>query len=70
MMKGSWKTTYAAISTGLGSIAMIIGEAMKAVDGGFFSNLDFQGIVMAVGLIFVGLKARDNDVSSEDAGAK
>jgi len=56
----SWKTTLA------GALAAL---------GAFFLTQDFAGaqfigaILAAAGPFFTGLFARDNDVSSEDAGA-
>ncbi len=60
-MTKSWKTT-------LGGILLAI--------GGFFLTQDFAfaeiiaSVVNAVGALLLGTQARDNDVSSEDAGVK
>lgn len=66
-MKGSWKTTGLGVCTILGAV----GLAGKAVlDGDPSTNIDFPVLITAVmtgfGLIF----ARDNNVTSEQAGAK
>lgn len=66
-MKASWKTTLA----GIGAILAAIGPALKAVfDGDPSTNPDWAVVATAVtagiGLIF----ARDNKVTSEQAGAK
>lgn len=58
----SWKTTV----SGIGMILSGIGAAMKC---GFCT----EGVTMGIGLVTGGLGlifARDNNVTSEDAGAK
>ena len=63
----SWKTTV----SGIGAILAAVGGAMTALfDGNAATNPDWTAVIAAVvagfGLIF----ARDNKVTSEDAGAK
>ena len=63
----SWRTTVA----GVGTILASVGFALKAIfDGDPTTNVDFPvlvaGITAGIGLI----TARDNKVSSEEAGAK
>jgi len=67
MLKGSWRTTALGVST----ILVALGNAAIAwLDGNPNTNVDFAVLVAAItsgaGLIM----ARDNKVSSEDAGAK
>lgn len=66
-MKKSWKTT----AGGVGAILAAVGGAVSLMfDGNPNTNPDWTSVIAAVtagfGLIF----ARDNSVSSEDAGAK
>jgi len=66
-MKGSWKTTVMGVATALGVIcsavvAYLDGNPDTAVNW----ELTLAGLTAGIGLI----AARDNGVSSEDAGAK
>lgn len=57
----SWKTT-------LGGILLGVGTPMSAAGEGIYKTI---GVALAtLGGILVGVAARDNNVSSEDAGAK
>lgn len=63
----SWKTTV----TGIAAILTAVGAALTAVfDNDPNTNIDVtvtaSAIMVGIGLIF----ARDNNVTSEDAGAK
>tara|TARA_R110000868_G_scaffold403880_1_gene681574 strand:- start:202 stop:540 length:339 start_codon:yes stop_codon:yes gene_type:complete len=61
MKKSSWKTT-------LGGLLMAGGPALK---GMLPAQWDWIGdALLAIGGLIVGASARDNNVSSEDAGAK
>lgn len=63
----SWKTTVAGLIT----LLMLAGPQVQLLlDGNASTNPDWA--IMAAGVsAFIGLlKARDNDVSSEEAGAK
>jgi len=66
-MKKSWKTTAA----GIGAILMALGSLLQALfDGNPSTEPDYAALVAAI-IAGVGLlAARDNGVSSEDAGAK
>lgn len=59
--KSSWKTT-------LGGILLGVGTPLAAAGEGIFATIGT--VMMAVGGILLGVTARDNSVSSEDAGAK
>lgn len=65
-MKGSWKTTVLGICALLSAIG---GAGTALLDGNPNTNVDITSLTAAfagLGLLF----ARDNNVSSEDAGAK
>lgn len=65
-MKGSWKTT-------VGGIAAALGSAMTAayMFGGVPQQVGAAGAALtALSIAWIGFMARDNDVSSEKAGAK
>jgi len=64
-MKTSWKTTAGGVLALLGAAMQLmpddlVGQALKP----------WAGFVSALGAGIVGLSARDNGVSSEDAGVK
>ncbi len=63
----SWKTTLAGIVAGL---AMLFGEANKALDDDPNTNPSFEIIVLGLATMGIGVAARDNNVTSEQAGAK
>lgn len=66
-MKTSWKTSVA----GLGAILVAVGVAITAMTDNDPTTTPDWGIVFAATLAGVGLFfARDNNVSSESAGAK
>jgi uncharacterized membrane protein YhiD involved in acid resistance len=66
-MKKSWKTTTA----GIGAILVALGSILQALfDGNPATEPDYSALIAAI-IAGVGLlAARDNDVTSEDAGAK
>lgn len=64
MKKTSWKTTSAGIASIVGGFATLWFRR-AALDEGTFS-VAVTAILGGIGLIF----ARDNDVTSEDSGAK
>lgn len=67
MFKGSWRTTSVGIA---GLLALIGGAAKLVLDGDPSTNPDWNAVIPA-GLALIGsLVARDNKVSSEEAGAK
>jgi len=66
-MKGSWKTTALGI---LGGLALIIPAVYALLTGDASIAETWDILVAGIAMIGIGKKARDNDVSSEDAGAK
>jgi len=63
----SWKTTLA----GVGAIMMAVGAALSAHFDSDATTVANWGAVMAAVIAGIGLiAARDNNVSSEQAGAK
>ena len=66
MMHGSWKTSAAGVAALIGGIqAIVMALASDPIDWN-----DFGTAVGVVAAGVVGLLARDNKVSSEEAGAK
>jgi len=62
-MNKSWKTTFGAIAIAIGAIGAIITGEQTVADA-------WPLIMAALGAVGIGWFARDNNVSSEDAGAK
>jgi sulfite exporter TauE/SafE len=62
MKKTSWKTTVGGVAGSLGTIlgATAHDDVMKGI----------AAIVGGIGILLLGLAARDNNVTSEQAGAK
>lgn len=66
-MTGSWKTTAA----GIGAVLVAVGSALNATFDADPATVADWGAVVAAVIAGVGLLfARDNNVSSEAAGAK
>lgn len=65
--KGSWKTTVAGLLTGLASLAF---QLSYFLDDNPATVVNFNEVWIALGVLSVGLAARDNSVSSEQAGVK
>ena len=63
----SWKTTLAGLVAGL---AILFGEANKALDDDPNTNPSVELILVGLGAMGIGFSARDNDVTSEQAGVK
>lgn len=63
----SWKTTLA----GVGTILTAVGVALKAVfDGDPSTSVNFEATITAITAGIGLIAARDNGVSSEQAGVK
>lgn len=67
LLKASWKTTVSGIIVFL---SLFFGEIKKEFDSDDKTHANWNVIVEAAGLLWMGLAARDNNVSSEEAGAK
>lgn len=66
-MNGSWKTSAA----GIGAVLVAVGSALTAMFDNDPATLPDWGAVVAALIAGIGLLfARDNNVSSEAAGAK
>ena len=63
----SWKTTVAGI---LAALSLLIGEASKAFDDDPRTQPSVELILTGIAALGIGVFARDNNVSSEKAGAK
>lgn len=66
-MKGSWKTTSAGVLAG---IAIIATQASYLLDADPATVFSVEACLAALGMIGIGFFARDNNVSSEQVGAK
>lgn len=62
----SWKTTVAGIAAGLGIIATQVAYIFDADPNTVFS---LEAVLGALGVMGIGFFARDNGVTSEQAGA-
>lgn len=67
MLKGSWRTTALGILTGA---SLLIGQAVAVLDNDPATEFDFEKVSAALGLIGIGVMARDAKVSSEQQGIK
>ena len=68
--KGSWRTTAAGV---LGSLMILMSNAVAVIDNDPATVINLQIVLAEVGTLAMGLglmAARDNGVSSEQAGAK
>jgi ammonia channel protein AmtB len=64
-MKSSWKTTVAGITAGL---AIILSQVSYLFDADPQTVFSVEAVISALGLIGIGFFARDNNVTSEQAG--
>jgi len=65
-MKGSWKTTTAGIVAGL---AVILTQVAYLLDADPETVFSLEAVFAALGVMGIGWFARDNNVTSEQAGA-
>ena len=63
----SWKTTAAGI---LCAVATLLAQASNFLDGKPETVVDLTAVTSAFGILWLGISARDNSVSSERAGVK
>lgn len=66
-MKRSWKTSLGGI---VGALAILFSEAGKFLDDDPNTNPSFEMVGIAIGMLQIGIFARDENISSEQAGAK
>lgn len=66
-MKQSWRTTLSGVFTG---IVLLLGQALTLLDNDPKTNPEYTVIMAACGMISLGLSARDENVTSEQAGLK
>lgn len=66
-LKASWKTSAAAI---VAALALLMGELSKDLDDDSETKSNWPSVIAeAAGFLWLGFAARDNNVSSEKAGA-
>lgn len=65
-MNKSWKTTVAGITAGT---AIILSQVSYLFDADPATVFSVEAVISALGLIGIGFFARDNSVTSEQAGA-
>lgn len=72
-MIGSWRTTAAGWIAAVAVLLMAVAAVLK----GDFADVSLSGVIEALSTIglggalaYLGIKARDDKVSSEEAGAK
>jgi hypothetical protein len=63
----SWQTTVAGVTA---ILAIVVGVVKVLTDGDPATNPDWNAVVAGLSAGVVGLCARDNKVSSEQAGVK
>ena len=70
MEKLSWKTSLGGIAAGLVGLGMLGNVIKNFLTGEPVSMEQVAFAIAAIGAGFTGIFARDNDVTSEEAGAK
>jgi hypothetical protein len=66
-MRASWRTGLAGLFAGL---SILIGQASAVVDSDPATNLDLSIVIATIAAMVAAFSARDNVVTSEQAGAK
>ena len=66
-MKGSWRTSFLGV---LAILSALIGAANALLDGNEATNVDYPTLLAALAAGWGLVHARDNRVTSEEAGAK
>ncbi len=67
MKKSSWKTTAAGI---VAALSILVHQANAYLDTDPKTVFDITQVFAAVGMLWMGFSARDNNVTSEQAMAK
>lgn len=67
MKKASWKTTTAGI---VAALSILLHQANAYLDTDPQTAFDISQVVAAFGMLWMGISARDNNVTSEQAKAK
>ena len=66
-MKKSWRTTLSGVLAG---VVLLIGQAQTLLDDDSKTNPEYTVMMAALGMISLGWNARDENVTSEQAGLK
>jgi hypothetical protein len=66
LFKGSWRTTAAGIVAG---VSLILAQIGNLLDNDPATEFEYTIVAAAVAGIIAAISARDNSVSSEEAGA-
>lgn len=66
-MSKSWKTALGGV---VGALAILFTELNTLFDGKAETMPSIEMVMIAIGMLQMGLWARDNNVTSEQAGAK
>ncbi len=67
IFKGSWKTTVIGVVTGL---VIVLTQVKNLIDGDPSTAFDMNIMLGGLGVMGIGMFARDNNKTSEAAGAK
>lgn len=66
-MKKSWRTTLSGV---IGGLIILLGQGMTLLDDDPKTNPEYTIVMGAVGMISLGLNARDETVTSEQVQGK
>ena len=67
LTKASWRTTVGGI---IAFLFLVVGQVKYEFDDKPETRADWNVIIAACGVLWTGLVARDNSVTSEQAGAR